>query len=316
MNLMSLNCRGLGNPDAVGGLRSLIRREAPAIAFLCETKLNGCEMKKIRCSFNGYDGYDVDSAGRSGGLSIIWRRDVICHLLSASIHHIDFDIELGGQKWRFTGLYGWPAIQDRYLTWQLMRDLARESSEPWICMGDFNEILYSTEMKGGSRAQWQMNNFRDTVDDCKLREVPYEGYTYTYDNGQDGVANRQSRLDRALSTESWLDIYPFAKLVNLDREWSDHAPVVVYLEKDAGVGQKRESLFRFEQIWVGEEGCEEVIKSAWESGDEDVTMSISRCANKLRAWKGVNIGKITKAIHQRRRRLKWINEGDRTAANI
>ncbi|KAK9741666.1 hypothetical protein RND81_03G120700 [Saponaria officinalis] len=217
-------------------------------------------MKKIRVAFSGYDGYDVDSAGRSGGLSIIWRRDISCLLRSASIHHIDFDVEIGGQQWRFTGVYGWPAIQDR--------------------------------------------------------EIPYEGYMYTYDNGHEGAANRQSRLDRALVTESWLDIYPYSKLINSDREWSDHAPVIVYLEKDSGAGQKRTSLFRFEQIWVGEEECEEFIKHAWECGDEDVATSISQCAMQLRKWKGASIGKITKAIHQRRRRLKQLNEGDRTAALI
>ncbi|KAK9675752.1 hypothetical protein RND81_11G028200 [Saponaria officinalis] len=192
MKLLNLNCRGLGNPDAVGGLCSLIRSEAPAMVFLYGTKLSRSEMKKTRSSFNGYDGYDVDSAGRSGGLSLIWRRDVMCHLRSASLHHIDFDVELGGRRWRFTGLYGWPAIQDRYFTWQLLRELARESTDPWICIGDFNEILFSTEMKGGDRAQWQMNNFRDAVDECGLREVPYEGYMYTYDNGQ-REAKRQSR---------------------------------------------------------------------------------------------------------------------------
>ncbi|KAK9748972.1 hypothetical protein RND81_02G093800 [Saponaria officinalis] len=197
-----------------------------------------------------------------------------------------------------------------------MRDLARESSDPWICVEDVNEILYSTEMKGGSRAQWQMNNFRDTVDECRFREVPYEGYMYTDDNGQEGVANRQSRLDRALATESCLELYPYAKLVNMDREWSDHAAVKVHLEQAVGAEQKQSTLFRFEQILVGEEGCEEVIKSAWERGADDVVTSINQCARKLRAWKGVNIGKITKAIHQRRRRLKRLNEGGRSASQI
>ncbi|KAK9665772.1 hypothetical protein RND81_14G135200 [Saponaria officinalis] len=197
-----------------------------------------------------------------------------------------------------------------------MRDLARESPDPWICLGDFNEILYSTEMKGGDRAQWQMNNFRDAIDECGLREIPYDGYMYTYDNGQEGGANRQSRLDRALVTESWMELYPYSKLVNLVREWSDHAPVMVNLDKGSGVDQNRSSLFRFEQIWVGEEGCEEVIKSAWESGVDDVIDSINHCASQLSAWKKVNIGKITKAIQHRRRRLKELNEGGRSAAEL
>ncbi|KAK9678607.1 hypothetical protein RND81_11G222600 [Saponaria officinalis] len=316
MKLLSLNCRGLGNPDAVGGLRSLLRREAPAITFLCETKLSSCEFKKMRSSMSDYDSYEVDNVGRSGGLAMIWRKDIACQLRSASIHHIDFDVDMGGMKWRLTGVYGWPAVHDRHLTWQLLRDLAQESNDPWLCIGDFNEILYSNEMKGGTRAQWQMNKFQDAIDECGLRDMSYQGYMFTYDNGQEDAANRQSRLDRALATESWSSLYPFSKLVNLDCEWSDHAPVSVLLEKQDGARQNRASLFRFEQIWVGEEGCEDVIRSAWESGIDDVTKALSRCASELRAWNGNSIGKIMKGIHQRRRRLKFLNEGGRLAVHI
>ncbi|KAK9706815.1 hypothetical protein RND81_07G153400 [Saponaria officinalis] len=189
------------------------------------------------------------------------------------------------------------AIQDRYLTWQLLRDLARESNDHCLCIGDFNEILYSNEMKGGTRAQWQMNNFRDAIDECGLRDMSYEGYMFTYDNGQEDAANRQSRLDRALATESWLNLHPYSKLVHLDREWSDHAPVSIYLEKQNGAGRNCVTLFRFEQIWVGEKGCEDVIRSAWESGVDDVVTALSRCASELRAWNDNSIGKIMKGIH-------------------
>ncbi|KAK9675753.1 hypothetical protein RND81_11G028300 [Saponaria officinalis] len=91
---------------------------------------------------------------------------------------------------------------------------------------------------------------------------------------------------------------------------------MVYLDRSLGTQLNQRALFRFEQIWVGEEGCEDVIKQAWESGADDVTTSISRCTNQLRDWKGVNIGNIMKAIHQRRRRLKRLNEGGRSAVQI
>ncbi|XP_074267317.1 uncharacterized protein LOC141590643 [Silene latifolia] len=130
MNCLSLNCRGLGNPDAVGGLRNLIRRKAPALVFLCETKLSSSEMRRITSSLEGYCSMEVDSVGRSGGLAFLWRKE----------------------------------FRDIYLSWQLLRYLVEEDHSAWLCIGDFNEILYANEMKGGSRAQWQMNNFREAVD--------------------------------------------------------------------------------------------------------------------------------------------------------
>ncbi|XP_074271159.1 uncharacterized protein LOC141595086 [Silene latifolia] len=201
MNMLSLNCRGLGRPDAVGGLRNLIRKEAPTFLFLCETKLRGMEFRKLSLSKEEYECMVVDNVGRSGGLALLWKRGVTCKLRSSSVHHIDVDIELDGTKWRMTGFYGWPTVSDRYLSWELLRDLGSQAGDPWMCIGDFNEILYSTEMKGGMRPQWQVNNFRDAVDDCGLQDIEVEGYGFTFDNGQEGEDNRQSRLDRALCTE-------------------------------------------------------------------------------------------------------------------
>lgn len=43
MSLLSLNCRGLGNPSRVHNLRDLIRREAPSLIFLSERKLHSGE---------------------------------------------------------------------------------------------------------------------------------------------------------------------------------------------------------------------------------------------------------------------------------
>ncbi|XP_074298024.1 uncharacterized protein LOC141628826 [Silene latifolia] len=276
MSFLSLNCRGLGNPDAVSCLRNFVRREAPTMLFLCETKLSGVEMKRVRVSMDDYDGIDVDSVGRSGGLSMMWRKGVICSLRSASVHHMDFDIEVNGVKWRMTGFYRWPSISNRHLSWQLLRLLASQSQQPWICLGDFNEILFSTEMVGGSRPQWQMNQFRDAVDDCGLRDLSFKGYGFTYDNGQAGADNRQSRIDRAMVTNEWAKLFPYAKLIHLEREWSDHAPIKVVLDAHSNSSRMKRKLFRFEQIWVGEDGCEEAIQRAWEAGNFDLVEAFGK----------------------------------------
>ncbi|XP_074295385.1 uncharacterized protein LOC141623208 [Silene latifolia] len=298
MNLLSLNCRGLGNPDAVGGLRNLIRREAPIVLFLCETKLSGSEWCNISRSLDGYDGLSVDSVGRSGGLALLWQKGVRCRLRSMSVHYMDVDLEIGEAKWRFTGFYGWPAVQDRHLSWQQLRLLAAAGSDPWLCMGDFNEILYATEMRGGERPQWQMNNFRNAVDDCGLRDIVFEGHPFTFDNGQVGDDNRQSRIDQAMVTENWQELYPFARLIHLTREWSDHSTLKLVL--DGREGQR----------------CEEVVRRVWERGGTDLPVLLSDCAAELLEWKSINIGKIVKTLSKRRRRLQVLDGLGRTTSVV
>ncbi|XP_074278185.1 uncharacterized protein LOC141601781 [Silene latifolia] len=190
MSLLSLNYQGLGHPDAVGALRHLIRWEAPTMVLFCETKLSGREMTTVRAKFEGYAGMEVDSVGRSGGLAFWWKKEIDCEFVSASVHYMDFVVREEAGDWRVMGFYGWPSVADRHLSWDLLRILGRQLTRPYVCIGDFNEILYANEMKGGTRAQWQMNNFREAVEDCNLTDIPFEGYEFTWDNGQAGEANR------------------------------------------------------------------------------------------------------------------------------
>jgi fructose 1,6-bisphosphatase len=39
MKTFSLNCRGLGNPETVSELHTVVRKEDPSIVFLMETRL-------------------------------------------------------------------------------------------------------------------------------------------------------------------------------------------------------------------------------------------------------------------------------------
>ncbi|XP_074305989.1 uncharacterized protein LOC141641217 [Silene latifolia] len=292
-----------------------VRREAPAMMFLCETKLCGREMRRVREKFEGYDGLDVDSMGRSGGLAFMWKREIDCQFVSASVHHMDFHVRESDKEWRVTGFYGWPSVSDRHLSWDLLRLLHRQSALPWICVGDFNEILFSTEMKGGSRAQWQMNNFQAAVDYCGLKDVAWEGYQFTFDNGQVGAANRQSMIDRAMCSESWLELFPYAKLYHLEREWSDHAPIKLTFDRRE-IGGKTRSRFRFEQIWVGEPGCEEAIERGMARGHGSLMEGLKECARELHAWKKINIGKIRRSLETKRRQLARLNGETRSEVNV
>ncbi|XP_074301224.1 uncharacterized protein LOC141632585 [Silene latifolia] len=296
-------------------LQALVQREAPTILFLCETKLSSRELRRVRERFDGIYGMEVDSVGRSGGLAMLWRKVIDCTFISASNHHMDFKVSGVEGEWRLTGFYGWPAVSDCHISWELFRLLGRQSQLPWVCIGDFNEILFSTEMKGDSRPQCQMNNFRAAVDDCGLRDSPWEGYNFSWDNGRVGEANRQSILDRALCLSSWMDLFPYARLFYFNRVWSDHAPIKLVLNsREEGVVRKR--CFRFKHIWVVEEGCDEAVERGVERGKGSLVHVLDECARELRKWKGTNINKISRSITQKQKHLGKLDEMVRTVENV
>ncbi|XP_074293826.1 uncharacterized protein LOC141620995 [Silene latifolia] len=157
-----------------------------------------------------------------------------------------------------------------------------------------------------------MTNFREAVDDCGLRDVEFDGYEFTYDNGQAEDDNRQSRIDRAMGNDRWFELFPRARLIHMDREWSDHAPIKLMLRKREEGERVGGRIFRFEQMWVGEDGCEETIKKVWDRSGEDLTSTLAHCAHSLQEWKGLSIGKILRDIRAKRRRLKRLNEGEKS----
>lgn len=67
-------------------------------------------MGKVRRKCGILNGIDIDSNGRSGGLSLGWNNDCKVSLRSFSNRHIDvmIDEDSEGRTWRCTGFYGAP----------------------------------------------------------------------------------------------------------------------------------------------------------------------------------------------------------------
>ena len=128
--------------------------------------------------------------GKSGGLVMFWKSHVKAKLNNFSKYHIDMEItELDGFRWHFTGIYGEPSTNLKENTWNLLRVINDKTKLPWLCAGDFNEIMYGHEKKGGPpRNRKQMENFRMALADCGLRDLGFRGDKFTWRNNSfDGI---------------------------------------------------------------------------------------------------------------------------------
>lgn len=142
---LAWNCRGLGSPRAENALQGIVRIEKPHFVFLSETKLKGREWETIKrkLNFENFLGVDCLGEGRQwrGGLAMFWRDEIDLSLTSQSQHHMDFEVsETNGEKWRLTGMYGYPEEENKHKTWELMEELKGVNDLPWLCLGDFNWI--------------------------------------------------------------------------------------------------------------------------------------------------------------------------------
>lgn len=66
-------------------------------------------------------------------------------------------------------------------TWALIKDFDCARGIPWIVMGDFNEILFEPEKRGGNACDMiSMQGFRDVIEECGLRDLGCSGYKYEH----------------------------------------------------------------------------------------------------------------------------------------
>lgn len=304
------NCRGLGSVPAVNALRRVVINEHPMLIFLQETKLKRGEMENIKRKLKYKCMIAVDCEGearsRRGGLALLWKEEWTVDICSYSTHFIDAKIRsVGMDEWRFTGVYGWPEESNKYRTGEMIKDLSHTSSGPWMCGGDFNLMLWSTEKKGGSDFKFDdAALFRDAIDSCGLEDLNFAGHPFTWTNNQGGEQNIQERLDRCLANEQWQELFRGSFVTHLEKRRSDHLPILLCIRTSLTTPQERRKkrMFRFEEMWLREESCEEVIKEAW-SGGWDVASCLSRTTVKLKEWSNEKFGDFAKQMRDCKARM-------------
>ena len=105
----------------------------------------------------------------------------------------------------------------------MLQHLNSQYQMPWACLGDFNEILSTTEKaRGLDRSQQQMKGFREAINICNFQDMGYEGPDFTWCNQRHGRGRIQLRLDRVLATMDWIEHYQNSRVFHIVESTSDH----------------------------------------------------------------------------------------------
>ena len=148
--------------------------------------------------------------------------------------------------------YGDAKTHLRFKTWDMLKYIKSASTLPWVCMGDFNEVLHRSEHVGvRERSNTQIAGFRDMVDVCGFRDLGYEGRSWTFDKKVVGGSYCRVRLDHALATADWCARFPMARVQNMTAAASDHGPILLtWAERpESGRIHRRKGRFRYELMW-------------------------------------------------------------------
>ena len=127
-----------------------------------------------------------------------------------------------------------------------------------------------------------VQTFRDVLDECGLMDLGFLGSRYTWFKKCARDVYVWERLDRGVATTDWLDKYPAAQL---KKPW------------------------RFEQVWLEDDGCHDTVAVAWSEGRGDLLMGkvvkkVERCQEKFKKWSRCCFSNITWEIAEKRR-SRW-----------
>ncbi|KAI5407397.1 hypothetical protein KIW84_053594 [Lathyrus oleraceus] len=147
--------------------------------------------------------------------------------------------------------------------------------------------IFFTRMRkyeGDNRSSSQFSWGRQALDSSGLLDLGFEGYPFMWSDGRSRKVNIQCRLERALSTSSFISKLSPIKIIHLPRYYSDL--VIIRIDQDCiheSSSRTLRHLFRFEEVLTRDVRCEGMVRHCWNS-------SRSGGVNKLKAIQSLGEG--------------------------
>lgn len=141
---------------------------------------------------------------------------------------------------------------------------------------------------------------------CGLHDIGFQGLPWTYDNKQSRQRNVKVRLDRAVATDLWHDLFEDATVEHLLSPCSDHCPILLRMERDERMqGQK---ILRYEIMCEREETLGEELVTAWKKAGQksdlgSISKSLREVMQALHNWSKETFGSIRKELEELRKKL-------------
>lgn len=178
-------------------------------------------------------------------------------------------------------------IQNKKILWEAIKQLKSAIyGGLWCITGDFNNIRYPEERVGVCQRLTEESNikmFNDWIDEMEVEEAPWVGRKFTWFR-PNGTA--KSKLDRFLVSPDWLIRWPGSIQQPMDRNFSDHCPVLLW-SKFVDWSPKP---FRILDCWLMDKSFSSILQECWRSNQQRgwggfvLKEKIKRLKARLKIW--------------------------------
>ncbi|XP_074359619.1 uncharacterized protein LOC141699666 [Apium graveolens] len=147
-------------------------------------------------------------------------------------------------------------------------------------------MVYSFKKLGGRpHSRRLLEGFSYTVLECRLEDLGFVGCEFTWEKFRVTPNWIQERLDRGFANQRFRNLFPNAVVHVLEVSTSDHLPLLLNLNMQ--VYMPKAKRFCFENIWVRESECLNLVRDNWNvNGNESIMEKIEYVCLKLEEWGG------------------------------
>ena len=151
------------------------------MVFLAKTLIDDARLQFVQRSIGFNHRWVIPRVGRGAGLVLYWKASINLTMEGSNRYYIDAMIDKNIEnEWRLAGFYGESDTVRRHEAWNKLRALNLQPEKPWLCYGDFNEIIRQDEKLGGARRPHnQMQQFKEVIDECGFMDLEFKGSKYT-----------------------------------------------------------------------------------------------------------------------------------------
>ncbi|XP_071698925.1 uncharacterized protein [Rutidosis leptorrhynchoides] len=285
MIVLSLNIRGCKKRRKQLWVKELCVKNKVQFVGIQESKMSRLELFRLNTMWgNPNFDYAVSLArGRSGGLISIWDPSIFRKL---QIWCDDWFIIVKG-KWTnieddmyLVNIYSPLSLGDKQVLWNRLSNFMNDNVGAYIFMGDFNEVRCEDDRFGCIFNEGAAAAFNEFIREANVHDMAMSGRRYTWMNKS---GSKMSRIDRMFVSQNMLEFFPDVKMIALNRAWSDHVPLLLYVDQsDFGPIP-----FKVFSSWMNREGFNSFVDSTWKSEeirDVDFVNKLRYLKSKLKVW--------------------------------
>lgn len=105
--------------------------------------------------------------------------------------------------------------------------------------GDFNDIRNQEEKRGGRRRlDSSFRTFNSFINRMEIEEINSVGRVYTWANNREEEGYVEEKLDRFFGAACWTIRNPRAKVLQVEKQNSDHSLLILDTEPELYKGKK------------------------------------------------------------------------------